>query len=519
MSEIIEKNYTNNYLNVYFWRVLSLSTGFLSLLVVIPQLSLNKELYGIYTFCLSFNLYLTYADIGFLSAGQKYAAEEYAKGNRDSEIRYFGFTGFVLLCMVIPFSIIMVYLSFKPEYIISNLSEENSKVVGKMLLIMGVISPFQIILQRLSQSILIIRIKDYISLRIDIIFNFIKIISVYYFFTETRYLVVEYFLFTNFLTLVSSVIIIIHIRSSENYNFRMLLKAIKFDKICYSQVKKLAFATLLMTLSWILYYELDLLFIGKLFGPKEVAVYAISFTVLNFLRNLWNIIYGPFAQRFNHYIGLSTLSNLRDLTFKLMNYTFPICVISVLILLISAKYLIISWVGLNYTESIPIFQILLMGTLFNFILQPASYYFIATTDYWHIKLNAIVLPIVFLLVVFFLVPIMGIKGFAIAKVLAITTNAIISFWGVRKIVNLFRIMKDWYLSLMVNSIILSFGLHYIYTSVFDTIEKRKSDLLMLLGLMLFAIIIVVIITLLFHKPLRGNIVVQLKSIVNKKVAA
>lgn len=519
MSDTVNHSYTKNYLNVYFWRVLSLSTGFLSLLVVIPQLTLNKELYGIYTFCLSFNLYLTYADIGFLSAGQKYAAEEYAKGNRDSEIRYLGFTGFVLLCMVIPFSIVMIYLSFRPEYIISNLSEVNSKIVGKMLLIIGVISPFQIILQRLSQSILIIRIKDYISLRMDIIFNFVKILSVYYFFTQTRYLVVEYFLFTNLLTIVSSIIIIIHIRSSENYNFRKLLKAIKFDKQCYSHMKKLAFATLLMTLSWLLYYELDLLFIGKLFGPKEVAVYAISFTVLNFLRNLWNIIYAPFAQRFNHYVGLSTFSRLRIMMFKLMNYTFPICVISVLILFISAKYLIISWVGLDYIESVFIFQILLVGTLFNFILQPASYYFISTTNYWYLNLNAVLLPIVFLLVVFFFVPIVGIKGFAIAKVLAITTSAIISFWGVRKITNLKRIVKEWYLSLIVNSIILSFGLHYINISLFDKIEKGKSDLLMLLALIFFSIIIVSITTLFFHKSLRDILVTQLNIIINKKATA
>jgi O-antigen/teichoic acid export membrane protein len=514
-----ETTFWKNYIKIYFWRIFSVLTGFFSLLIVIPQLSLNKELYGIYTFCLSFNLYLTYADIGFLSAGQKYAAEEYAIGNRDSEIRYLGFTGFVLLCMVIPFSFIMVYLSFRPEYIISNLSDVNSEIISKMLLIMGVVSPFQIILQRLSQSILIVRIKDYISLRIDIIFNCIKILSVYYFFTETTYLVFEYFLFTNLLTIVSSIIIIIYIHSSENYNFGKLLKAIKFDKQCYSHIKKLAFATLLMTLSWLLYYELDLLFIGKLLGPKEVAVYAISFSVLNFLRNLWNIIYGPFAQRFNHYVGLTSFSRLKAMTFKLMNYTFPICVISVLILLISAKYLIISWVGLNYVDSILIFQILLMGTLFNFINQPASYYFISTTNYWFLNLNAIVLPIVFLLSLYFFVPIFGIKGFAIAKILALATGAIISFWGVRKLVNLTRIIKEWYLSLFVNSIILFVGLNFVFRSAFDTIEKGKSGMLMLFGIILFAIVIVFITTLFFHKSLRGYILTQLKNVLNKKAIA
>ncbi len=508
--------YVNNYIKIYFWRIFSVLSGFLSLLIVVPQLSLNKELYGIYTFCLSFNLYLSYADIGFLSAGQKFAAEEYAKGNVDSEIAYLGFTGFILLCMIIPFSILMVFLSFYPDVMVSNLSLRNSEIVAKMFLIIGVVSPIQIILQRLTQSILIIRIKDYISLRIDIISNVLKILSVYYFFTETRYLIVEYFLFVNILTILSSIFIMIHIRNSEKYNFCKLLRAIRFDMKCYSQVSKLAFSTLLLTLGWILYFELDLLFIGKLFGPQEVAVYAISFTLLNFIRNLWNIIYGPFSQRFNHYVGLSSFSNLRDLTFKLMNYTFPICVLSVLILFISAKYLIISWVGLNYNESILIFQILLIGTLFNFVLQPASYYFISTTNYRFINLNAIVLPVIFLLSLFILVPNFGIKGFAIAKVLAITTNAIISYWGIKKIVNLFMIAKEWYLSLFVNSIILIVGLNYVYSSVFGSIVKEKSYLLILLGIIFFAIVVVFLITLLLNKLLRINFLTQIKTILGKK---
>ena len=83
----MDKNLTKNYINIYFWRSISIISGFLSLLIVVPHLSNNQELYGIYAFCISFSMYLTYADIGFLGAGQKYAAEEFAKGNRDEEIK------------------------------------------------------------------------------------------------------------------------------------------------------------------------------------------------------------------------------------------------------------------------------------------------------------------------------------------------------------------------------------------------------------------------------------------------
>ena len=85
----MQKVYTKNYIKIYLWRTLSIISGFLSLLVVVPHLSNDLELYGIYSFCISFTLYLTYADIGFLNAGQKYAAEAYAKNNRKEDYNIF----------------------------------------------------------------------------------------------------------------------------------------------------------------------------------------------------------------------------------------------------------------------------------------------------------------------------------------------------------------------------------------------------------------------------------------------
>ena len=81
-------SYKENYVKIYFWRIVSILTGFLSLFIVVPQLSLNKELYGIFTFCLSFNLYLTYADIGFLSAGQKYVTKYYVEWLSEYEVNF-----------------------------------------------------------------------------------------------------------------------------------------------------------------------------------------------------------------------------------------------------------------------------------------------------------------------------------------------------------------------------------------------------------------------------------------------
>lgn len=299
----MNNSFQKNYLKIYFWRSLSIISGFLSLLIVVPHLSNNSELYGIYSYCISFSLYLTYADIGFLGAGQKYAAEEFARGNRNEEINILGFTGAILLLVILPFSIAMIYFSFHPGILINVLSDEGQKIAGNIFLIIGVISPFQVIIQRLVQSILIIRIKDYISLRIDIMFNILKILSVFFFFSKDRFMIVKYFLVVTILSLLSSLIILVVIYRSENYDFVKLLKSIRLSKKYYYMTKKLALSSLLVTIGWLIYYELDLIAIGKLFGPHEVAIYAIGFTFLTFLRALWNIVFSPYAQRFNHFAG------------------------------------------------------------------------------------------------------------------------------------------------------------------------------------------------------------------------
>lgn len=114
----MKRFYRSNYLKIYLWRSISIISGFLSLLIVVPHLSDNAELYGIYSFCVAFTLYLNYGDFGFLGAGQKYAAEAYARGNHDEEIKILGFTGVILILMIIPFLIRVVKIDSTKRCII-----------------------------------------------------------------------------------------------------------------------------------------------------------------------------------------------------------------------------------------------------------------------------------------------------------------------------------------------------------------------------------------------------------------
>ena len=99
----MQKSYFRNYLSTYFWRVLSLCSGILSLLVVVPIISEDKSILSVYAVCMSITLFLTYSDLGFIESGQKFAAEAYAKNNLNNELKYTGFTLFILIIMIIPY--------------------------------------------------------------------------------------------------------------------------------------------------------------------------------------------------------------------------------------------------------------------------------------------------------------------------------------------------------------------------------------------------------------------------------
>ena len=104
-------SYTSNYLKIYFWKILSIITGIVSMMVVIPRLTSDKEIYGIYIICISLTLFLQYADIGFLAAGQKYAAEYYGRKDKESEIKVLSFVHFILFICICVFFLGVIFLA------------------------------------------------------------------------------------------------------------------------------------------------------------------------------------------------------------------------------------------------------------------------------------------------------------------------------------------------------------------------------------------------------------------------
>ncbi len=242
--------------------------------------------------------------LGFLSAGLKYACEYFAKGDRENEIKVIGFAGFILTIFIAIYSITLLVISFNPQILVRSLStSEDIRIAHNLLLILALYSPF-VILQRVILIIFSVRMEDYKFQRILIFFNLLKIVSALYFFGNGKYQIAGYFLFSQLCNIMSVVVGFYFVKRYFNYDVRKLFLSFKFSSEIYNKTKALAYSSLFITFCWIIYYEIDLLVIGRILGATQVAIFAIGLTILSYFRTLFGIFYSPFIARFNYFIGL-----------------------------------------------------------------------------------------------------------------------------------------------------------------------------------------------------------------------
>ena len=363
-------SYTKNYLKIYLWQGLSFVLSFLSMFVVVPMISADKPIYGIYTICVSLSIFLQYADLGFLGAGQKFAAEAFAKKDLTTEIRITGFTTFILLIFLLLLSVVFLVFAYAPQLIIDNLTDPAKyNIAQQLLLVLALTTPITL-LQRIVQMIYVIRMEDYIFQRINIIGNTIKILSVFYFFGGERYNIVGYFLFIQLVSLIVPMVNIALAHRRYNYDIGLLLKSIRFDRTIFAQTQRLAFSLFFGMIAWILYYELDAVSIGALWGAEKVAIYGIGFTLLTFVRTILGTLFSPFYARFNHFVdneeGLKKL--LSDVTVLYQ----PIVMYMLLSVTFLAEPLVLCWVGDSYRASVPVVRWLMLCSRYAFIRYPVG---------------------------------------------------------------------------------------------------------------------------------------------------
>jgi O-antigen/teichoic acid export membrane protein len=424
------------YIKIYFWQFISILLNFGTLFVVTPFLSSNPSLFGIYTIIISLNIFLSYADLGFISAGFKYASESYAKGDFEEETKLIGFVGFIFSIFVGLFAVVILALAYDPQRIVSNLNQPGEIVTARnLMLILAIFAP-TFILQRILQLVYAVRLEDYHFQRLVIVFNVIKILSTFYFFKSGNYQIVGYFLFTqicNVFTVVGGVLLA---RYRLKYNVALLFRSFRYSKVLFAKTQKLAFSSIILTISWILYYQLDPFVIGKMAGSEAVAVYAIGLTLITYIRSLFGIIFSPFSARFNHYIGVKDNEGLKKVFLNVLALTLPVTVFPIICMAVTTKELVINWVGPNYVSSVVVAQFLILCFVFNFITSPVGILVVAFEKVKMIYWSSIMLPLIYWLGIAATWSIWGLTSFGIFKLISFFLSALFYYFLSCKLLNI-----------------------------------------------------------------------------------
>ena len=366
----MQKSYTKNYLKIYAAQLFAVLFNVLSLVIVVPYLSNNPKVYGIYSLCVSFTIFLSYADLGFLSAGYKYASEYYAKNNKQKEIEITGFVSFILAIFILIFAVVLILVAFHPGWLIKDISGANDiRIARNLLLILACFSP-NMLLQRMLQIIYGVRVHDYILQTILVIINGLKIASAYFFITDAGYNIIDYFLFCQVITSLGLICGLIYATKKFSVSVKALIKNIRFSKEVFYSIRSLAFNSIYVTIAWILFYEFDPYAIAKLSGAEAVSFYSIGL--------IFGTLFNPFNARFNHFVAANDFKGLAAFAKTVMCILLPAVVFPTLSLALLSKPFVFSWVGEKFYPSVNVVMFLSLCNILGFISYPSGILSVAT---------------------------------------------------------------------------------------------------------------------------------------------
>lgn len=470
--------YKKNYLTIYLWQGLSFILNFVSLFIVTPKLSSVQEIYGVYSVCAGLNIFLQYTDLGFFSAGKKFAAESIVVKDIEHEKNIVGTSMLIYVIFSAIISLGLVICVVCPDIIISGISNNlGNLLIARQLLLILLLSVLVTILHKYVEFVYSLRIEQYKIQQALIIGSIFKIASVLLiFFKGDRYDIVGYYVFCQVVTFLCCIYILY--RSKEiGYGLKSVFNILHFDKASFNTMKGLAFGGFSNTISWILFYEIDTFVLSALLGPTSVAIYAVGRSIQAFVRSMHGIIYGPYNVRFYYFVGERNEKGLREFFLSLTSLL-SITIIPIVAICYFAEPFIVAWVGTEYHESVPILILLVLCFAFNGIVNPCGSVVFAYNKTKELYIFSILQPLVFWLGVSVTVHSWGINSFAYFKLLACVLSAL--YWihiatKTIKINSIKLMVKDFVHPLLI-AVVCSYIVYNI-SLIFLIVDQKSSILL------------------------------------------
>lgn len=505
------QSYKKNYIQIYFWQSIAFLLNFAALFIVTPLISDNKDIFGIYSVCVGLNVFLQYADFGFLNAGKKYTAEAYISGNILKEKKILGtsFSIFSAVCIIIALALFL--LSFYPNYIISGIDSDgcNFKVASKLLFISAVSVPIYV-LQKYTGFIYSVRLRDFEIQRAIIVGSFVRIVSVPLVFFNEHYDIVGYYTFSQVVVFVITLFVLFKSRKL-GYGLQSVIFIVKFDKQSFLEIKPLALSGFVASLSWLLYYEMDSFVISITMGAQAVAIYAIGRSIQSVIRSLFGILYSPYAVRFNYYVGSFDINGLFAFFQRLVDLFSNICVAPLIVLFIFARPFVLAWVGPAYEDSVLVLQLLICCYIVNYFTSPAGSLLYSLNRVRDVLYISILEPMVFYIGLFITMNYLGVVSVAIFKLVSILSSTIFYVFVVSKIVyNRIDIVKLLNLKRIVIPAIVTFIFSYMISSNILIEEKSKESLFIIVSVMAVVTMIIYGVICFFDKNVKNEIISLIK---------
>lgn len=193
----MDNSYSLKYLKIYIWQAISFVLSFVSLFIVVPSLSSMPGVYGVYSLCVGMTIFLSYADLGFINAGTKFASECFVSGKIEEEKSYVGQATFVYSVIASVMLLLFLCFSYNPCIILSGINpgSEEFYIAQKLLLILSLSIPVYVV-QKYVFLIYNVRLLDYKVQKVQILGALVRIASVPLVFFNGRYDIVGYYGFS-----------------------------------------------------------------------------------------------------------------------------------------------------------------------------------------------------------------------------------------------------------------------------------------------------------------------------------
>lgn len=503
--------YKKNYIKIYFWQLLAFALNFVALFIVTPMLSSMQEIYGIYSVCASLNIFLQYADLGFLMAGKKFAAESVINGDEENEKRFVGTSMSIFTFFSLFLSLGLIVCIINPDVLITGVSNNPNHLdtARKLLYILG-FSIVVTIVNKYVEFIYSLRLEEYKAQRAIIVGNIIKIASVPLYFFQNRYDIVGYYAFSQAIMLFSCLFVLY--QSKEiGYGITSIFRVFRFDKTSFNLMKGLAFGGFGSALAWILFYEIDTVAISALLGAKMVAIYAVGRSIQSFVRSITGIIYSPYNVRFYYFKGNDDIDGMKRF-FDTLTCLLSFMIIPIVVIAVFSEPFTIAWVGPDYKGSIIIMQILVLCFVYNNITSPCGSIVFAFNKAKDLLKLSFIQPLVFWLGVFMTVKLWGINSFAFFKLIACTISALYFFIiAIRTIkINPWRVLVSNLFYPLIITISVSTAIYLLSGSSLHVTMKSSHQLLLCVGWMGLACMASFIVYFILSKPFRKELISIIK---------